>query len=128
MASERPCSPDTFRPTAMCAWPHRCPHHQTQVIDLQPVVNQQIVCPHHVVVPVVGETGVETVARFARLAVSNTIRKNDEILRRVQRLAGPEKLASEALAQKTGAAAAGPCMMRTALLTWPEASRTGLRS
>ncbi len=82
---------------------HRRAHHQSKVIRLEPFGEQLILRTDHVVVRVFREARVQAVAWLTRLAVSDSVRENDEISGRVQQLSGTEQLAAEGLTEKRGA-------------------------
>jgi hypothetical protein len=74
---------------------HRRAHHQAQVIDAQPPRQQRVLRLDHVGVAVVRKVRVHSVARLARVAVSDAVRQNDVVLRRVEQLAWAEQHARE---------------------------------
>src|ERR1019366_9864173 len=67
---------------------------------------EQVLRPHHVVVRVLRKARAQAIARLARLAVADAVRKDDEVARGVEKLAGAEELSAERLGQKAGTGAA----------------------
>jgi hypothetical protein len=87
---------------------HGSTHHEPQVVDPEALGDEPELCLDHVPVAVPRETRVEPVGRLARLPVTDPVGQDDEEPRRVQRLAGPKKLAPELLPHELTAATRGP--------------------
>ena len=62
------------------------------MVDAEPFGKQTILRFHHVEVAVAREFCMQPVAGLARFAVTDSVRKNDEKLRRVERLTFPKQL------------------------------------
>jgi len=85
---------------------HRRAHYETQVRQSKPFRHQEVLQRHHVGVSILREPHAKPVARLARLAVSEVVRQNDEVLLRVEQLALAEQPAGIALREKGAAGAA----------------------
>src|SRR5215510_3230035 len=73
------------------------------------MLGHQTVLRHHdVVVTIVRKLGAQAITRLRRSAASDAVRHDDEIFRRIERLAGAEQLVAERGPQPVGPAAAGP--------------------
>jgi hypothetical protein len=75
------------------------------VVDPKAFGQQSILCLNHVTIAVAWEPGVLPVAWFARLAVADAVREDDEELRRIKRLARTKELAGKFVSNELGAAA-----------------------
>ena len=95
---------DTATPQPGVHAAHRRAHHQPQVVHLQAFRQQPVLGLDHVVVAVAREPRAQAVARLARLAVADVVGQDDEVLRGVERLAGAEQLAGEAVGEELRAA------------------------
>ena len=67
-----------------------------------------------------------SVAGLAGFAVADAVGQDDEVFRRVERLAGAEQFTAEGLRSEGAAGAPVPCRIITALRITPEASRCGV--
>ena len=70
---------------------HGGARQQPQPAHPEPARQQQVLRPDHVVVVVPGKPGPQPVAGLGRLSVADSVGKDDEIARRVQRAAGREQ-------------------------------------
>ena len=92
-----------------------------------PSVTQPMLGLDHVDVAVARELRAQPVARLARLAVADVVGQDDEVLRGVERLPGPEQLAGERRGPTNCAPVPPvPCITSTALRTTPCASFRGV--
>ncbi len=86
---------------------HRVAHHQPHVLDAEPFGQQAVLRRHHVVVVVARELGALAVRRLGRLSMADGIGNDDEVLGRVERLAGAEQFAAECRRQHARRGAGG---------------------
>src|SRR5262245_57504107 len=75
------------------------------MIDAETIREERLLRRQHVLVAVLRELRAEAVARLARLPVADVVRKDDEVLRRVERLSRHEQLARESAADELTAGA-----------------------
>src|SRR6266702_683715 len=84
-----------------------CVHDEPQVIDVEAFGNQAKMRRDHVVVVILREARVEAVAGLRGFSVADAVGKNDEIARRVEKLAGTEELSCELRLKELPPGAAG---------------------
>src|SRR5205807_8644053 len=63
---------------------------------------------YHVAIAVVRKARPQAVARLRRASVADPVRQDDEVLRRIQQLAGPEKCAGKGLSEELPTGAGSP--------------------
>ncbi len=90
-------------PAVHCA--HGCPQDQAKVIDAHLLGHNGIIRLDHIIVRILREFHVQTVAGFARFAMADAIGKDDKIFSGVEGLAGFEEMAGEELVDKIMAVA-----------------------
>ena len=71
---------------------HGRAHDEAQVLDAETFGHELVLGRDDVLIAVMGELGAQAVARLAGAAAADTVRQDDEVLRRVERLAGGEQL------------------------------------
>ena len=84
---------------------HRAADDQPQMGDTERFGDEAISGLDHVAVAVMREVPLEPVGRLARSTAPNGVLHDYEVLRRIERLARPEQLVSEARPQPIGAGA-----------------------
>src|SRR5262249_37343642 len=62
---------------------HRGPHHEAQMVDVEALSNEAVLGFDHIQIPVTRKLRAQSIARFTRLAVTDVVRKNDEVARGV---------------------------------------------
>ncbi len=87
---------------------HRRAHDESGVIHAKATGQQSILRFDHVDVPVARKLRVQPVARFARFAVTDSVRKNDEKFCGIERLVFSEKFTGKFRPDELGAAAGCP--------------------
>src|SRR5712672_3677999 len=86
---------------------HGSSHYQPQMVHAQALRKQTILQLDHVVIFVMRKAHVQAVTGLAGFAMAYVVRQDDEVLRRVQYLAGTEDYAAEIRSQKLPAGATG---------------------
>src|SRR6266850_6871420 len=77
------------------------------MVHTQALGQQQVLCPHHVVIGVFRETHAHSIAGFAGLSKPDSVGQNDVMRRAVKQLPRPEKLVGESFSEESLAGAAG---------------------
>ncbi len=74
---------------------------------LQALGHEQVLRAHHVLIAIPGKASPQSVTRLARLAVPDGVWHDDEVPRRIERLAGAEQFAGKPRSDKLRTGAAG---------------------
>src|SRR4051794_11476361 len=77
------------------------------MIDAKFLSQQQVMCPDHVVIGVMGKAHAKAIARLARFSMTDAVRQNDEILCRIQQLSSTEEHARDLRCEKLVSSTAG---------------------
>ena len=96
-----------FSPDERVHAAHGRAHDESQVIDAEAFGDQAKMRRDHVVVVILREARVEAVAGLRGFSVADAVGKNDEIARRVEKLAGTEELSCELRLKELPPGAAG---------------------
>lgn len=70
------------------------------MVHTQPFSEQRVLRRHHVIIIVMRETGVQSVAWLRGFSMTDPVRQDDEILRRIEQAAGPEQHVGELRSQE----------------------------
>ena len=97
-----------FEPDPRMHAPHRGTHDQAQMVDMQAFGEEKVLGGDHVVVVVVRKAGAQSITGFAGATVADVVGENDEVLSRVEELAGAEEHTCKARAYELLATASGP--------------------
>src|SRR5438093_86346 len=86
---------------------HRRAHNKPHMVDAQLFREKPILRRHHILVTITRKFGVQSVTRFAGLAVADIVRDNDEILFRIEQLSLSKKYPGKSSTQKLLVVATG---------------------
>src|SRR5215469_5520062 len=84
---------------------HRAADHQPQMADAEPLGDKAVTAVNHVAIAVMREVALQPVRRFRGAAAADRVLHDDEIVARVERLAGAVEVVGEARPQPVLASA-----------------------